>query len=818
MSLPSQASPSGNGVQVVPALRARRTRRGAVALRVVPSPASAATAGSSTLARLGAKTVLVGLGERRAVPFALVESKLAVPLSKAGTVSRTALVNRLRAISERTIVSIVAPAGYGKTTVCAQWARRDGRACAWLTVDERDNDPVVFIRHLAAALDRAVGIDPAVLDDLGNPGASVSSSALPRVAAALAAAPRPFLLILDDAHRIHANDAVLALELVAEHVPPGSTLALTGRRAPRLPVARLRAAGDLAEFDLPALRLTSRETALAVRGLGLDLGVEELAELQRRAEGWPAGVHLMALAMLSAGSDSHQARRPLPTGSHGFLADYFRSEVVSGLSEAELAFARRTSVLDRLSIPLCRAVLDGARVNGRRLEALANEGAFLMPLDPERSWFRYHPLIGEFLRHELEADEPELVPDLYRRAADWYEAHGYPEAAVGAAQSAGDVERVAVLVGSLAVPAYCAGKLATVGGWFDRLAEDGGFERHPAIAAVGAWVAAVRGRTAEAERLLAFAERGRKDALADGTPLRALVRLVRAALCAGGIDQMRADAEAAAAALPADSRLLPAAMALRAVALLFGGDRDAADAAFAEAGGAADRLRAPVIQSLALGERSLIAGDRGDHAAAEAFAEAARALVKQGGLEAYPTSGAERAASARAALRHGRWDEARTELTASAEVVPQLTGSLPWLAVQIRVELGRVYLALRDDAAARRMLAEAKEILARRPGLGALVADAAALEQELTELHRESNGAGSSLTGAELRLLPLLATHLSFREIGERLYVSRNTIKTQAISVYRKLGVSTRSAAIARAEHLGLVEASVAAAEITPSG
>jgi LuxR family maltose regulon positive regulatory protein len=164
------------------------------------------------------------------------------------------------------------------------------------------------------------------------------------------------------------------------------------------------------------------------------------------------------------------------------------------------------------------------------------------------------------------------------------------------------------------------------------------------------------------------------------------------------------------------------------------------------------------------------------------------------------------AASARAALRHGRWDEARAGLATAADIVPQLTGTLPWLAVQTRLELGRVHLALRDAAGARRLLDEANELLARGPGLGTLVSQAEGLAGEIAELDRAANGSGSSLTAAELRLLPLLATHLSFREIGERLFVSRNTIKTQAISVYRKLGVSTRSAAIARAEALGLVE------------
>ncbi len=572
----------------------------------------------------------------------------------------------------------------------------------------------------------------------------------------------------------------------------------------------MRLDGELAELGAADLRLTPRETALVVRALGLELDVEELAELRRRSEGWPAGVRLLALAM-RAEPERHA------TGGDTRLVEYFRSEVVAGLTEGELAFARRTAVLDRLSGPLCRAVLGGASRASRRLEALVDEGAFLIPLDRERRWYRYHTLFGEFLRRELETDEPELVPDLYGRAADWYEATGDLENAVGAAEAAGDDERVARLVGSLAVPAYCGGELDTVGGWFDRLAEGDSFRRHPAIAAVGAWVAANRGRTSEAERLLACAKGRRKDALADGTPVGALVSLVRAALCGDGVERMRADAEAAAATLPAESRLLPSAVGLRGVALLLAGEEAAADDVFAEAVEAAERLGAPVAHSLALAERSLIAGARGDHAAAEDFARAAAASVDDAGLQSYPTRGATLAASARAALRHGRWDEARAELAASADIVPQLTASLPWLGVQARLELGRVYLALRDAARARRMLGEAQELLARRPGLGTLVAQVEELARDLAELDRAANGSGSSLTAAELRLLPLLATHLSFREIGERLFVSRNTIKTQAISVYRKLGVSTRSAAIARAEQLGLVEAGAAGGEFTLS-
>jgi LuxR family maltose regulon positive regulatory protein len=261
----------------------------------------------------------------------------------------------------------------------------------------------------------------------------------------------------------------------------------------------------------------------------------------------------------------------------------------------------------------------------------------------------------------------------------------------------------------------------------------------------------------------------------------------------------------AARTLPAESLLLASAIGLGGVSLLLAGDDLAADAVFAEAAETAERLDAPVALSLALAERSLIAGERGDHPAAEAFARRASEIVEENGLQSYPTRGGVLAASARAALRHGRWDEARAELAAAADIVHELTGTLPWLSVQVRLELGRAYLALRDAAAARRLLGEAQELLDGRE-LGTLAAQAQELAAELAELDR-GTGSGSSLTAAELRLLPLLTTHLSFRELADRLFVSRNTLKTQAISIYRKLGASSRSEAIARAVELGLVDA-----------
>ena len=701
-----------------------------------------------SLELLGARTVL-------AAGPALLESKLAVP--PPGAVSRTALVNRLRALAGTPVVSIVAPAGYGKTTLCAQWARRDGRPCAWLTVDDRDNDSALFLRHLRAALD---GVD------------------------------EPLLLVVDDAHLLRSGDAADALAGLP--LPPGSTVALAGRRAPNIPLARLRAAGTVAELGAADLVFSAREAALLLRAAGVSGDAEELAELCRRSEGWPAGLALLA------------------RGGERFVADYFRSEVTSSLTDSELTFARRTAVLDRLSGPLCDAVLD-ARSSSRRLRALEDAGAFVAPLDDDRRWYRFHGLFRDFLLAQLDGSELDAVPERHRRAADWFESKGMYEPAVAAAAAGGDPDRLADLVGAAAIPATNSGKFDIVVGWFDLLLEAGALDRHAPVAALASWACAGAGRGPEAERLLAIAEHGRRrDALPDGTPLTVLLGTLHAVFCRDGAEQMLVDADAALAALPADSRLRASCLTLRGLALMLLGDAEAV-AVFAEAAALAGRLGIPDVHALALTERSLLAGD--DHFAAEALT-----VVETSGNESYPLSALTYAASARALLRHGRWEQARAQLALALELVPRVTEILPWAAVQTRLELAHAFLALRDDAEARALLDDVRRILRLRPGLGVLAAGVETLSQELTEIRREARDAGGQgLTAAELRLLPMLSTHMSFREIGDRLFVSRNTIKTQAISVYRKLGVSTRSAAVERAQHLGLIEVSSRRDDVTGS-
>jgi LuxR family maltose regulon positive regulatory protein len=460
-----------------------------------------------------------------------------------------------------------------------------------------------------------------------------------------------------------------------------------------------------------------------------------------------------------------------------------------------------------MSGPLCDQLLERTD-SARELVSIEKANLFLVPLDRHREWYRYHHLFHDLLARELTEREPELLAVLHRRAADWYEENGDPESALEHADASGDADRVARLVASLALPVYYSGRVSAVESWLDRFAENEQRERYPAVAVIGGWIHALQGQATEAERWLELATRGGDNGkLPDGEAVGPWIALLRAAMCCDGVEQMLRDAESALEELPAGSQWRPTGLLLQGAAYVLLGDDERGDGILANAAEAAECLGATDTRVVAISERSLLAAARDEPAAAETLSLRAHALVEAGQLDGYVTSSIELAATARALLRHGRWDQARACLTAARRLTPFLTHALPWFAVQTRLELARTYVSLRDAQGARTLLSEARQILRVRPLLGVLPAQATALQEQVETMPEVANGNGTGLTGAELRLLPLLATHFSFREIGERLHVSRNTVKTQAISVYRKLGVSNRSDAIEQAAGLGLVDA-----------
>ena len=758
----------------------------------------------AALREAGAKAVLVE--PERSLAFDVIASKLTIPDVRRGSVSRTALVNRLRAAGAFPCVVVVAPAGYGKTTVLAQWAAKDARPFAWVSIDGRDNDPVVLLRHLAAALDSIDPIETGLLEALGSREPSVWSAVMPRLAAHLASRESPFVLVLDDVDLLESDDAIGIIATLMENLSPRSIVALAGRRQPKLPVASLRVGGPLLEFGPYELALSRREGEMLLRACAVDLDEDAMVDLLERTEGWSAGIFLTALA-------ARDSRESLETGDvaeiHGddrYLADYIEGECMSELPPELLEFLRRTSVLEKLCGPLCDAILERAD-SATALAALEQLNLFLVPLDRHREWYRYHHLFRDLLQRKLADEEPELVPRLNARAAEWFEEHDGPESALGYAHAAGDRDRAARILSSIALKAQTSGRAATLESWLRPFDDEDRLERYPAVAIHGCRTHAFRGRPEEAERWLEAAERGAVSRRKGVASVRPCIAVMRSAMCSSGPAQMRADAVAARSKLRRGASWRPSALLVEGAAAILLGDDVKADSILAEAAVEAERLGSNETRVIALGERSVLAAARADYRKAEDLAAEACDVMEDTELKDYSTSALALAASARAMLRHGMWDKARHQLTLAENLLPRLTHALPWLAVQVRLEVGYACVTIRDRKGAERMLEEARSILGVKPKLGVLSAGIDALADEIEDMPEDGPTGNSALTAAELRLLPLLSTHLSFREIGERLFVSRNTIKTQAISVYRKLGVSSRSEAIARASELGLVGA-----------
>ena len=606
-------------------------------------------------------------------------------------------------------------------------------------------------------------------------------------------------------HLLRNLECRSALSVLADHVPPGSRLALAGPLPPPLRVARLRAEGKLLEIGLGDLSLSPAEASSLLHNVRLALGPDEVAELHRRTEGWPVALYLAALC-LREGSSFERAAVSFG-GDDRLVSEYVESEFFARISRPQRAFLTRTAVLERMCGSLCDATL-GLHESAATLADMARSNVLLVPLDRSVEWYRYHRLFRDMLLAELRRREPDLIPVLHRRAAQWCEDNGEPDAALEHRMRAGDTDAAANLAGVLAFPAYQHGRVATVERWFGWLEARGAMERRPSVAVLAAMLAAMTGKPAEAERWATIAERAEAVvSTPDGsTSTEPWLALLRALLCRRGPDQMRADAELAATTMAAGSFFQAAATFCLATAHLMAGDRDRADILFEDQVAQGRVVGAMIGPCMALAGRALLAIGQGAWEQAGRYLSQARSLAAEAHLEEYPPVALMHAAAAQVALHQGDLAQVRAELTCAQRLRPDLTYALPYLAIQVRIELARCHLALRDPAAVRTLLHEADEILRRRPDLGVFVQQVEELRAELARVKGNSAPGASALTAAELRLVPLLSTHMSLPEIAEAMFLSRNTIRSQAYSVYRKLGVSSRSQAVTQARRLGLLD------------
>ena len=714
-----------------------------------------------------------------------------VPARPGRTVRRHALLAALREEHAARVTLITAPAGSGKTTLLRQWAHENPRPVAWLSSRAEFADPAVLVRGLAQAIANAMGGPVASLPPTARGGDAFRS--LARLCRAITLDGRALLLIVDDIHELADKPSLDVLAYLADNMPPTWRIGFAARRAVRLPVARWRINRNLAEFSYADLAMDQAECAQMLRELGIAVSEDLAREMHRRTEGWAAGIYLAGLA-LKAGQ--RPAGPAAVNGDDDLIRTYLETEILAEMEPATYDMLVRTSVVDAISGPLADAIT-GSSGSAARLYELARSNYLVMPLDSQRRWFRYHGLLRDLLARRLEELEPG-ASDAHRRAALWYESAGRIDDAIDQAMCAGDGDEAARLALAAIEPMYGSGQLPTVRRWLSSLPDDAIMSRAP-LARLASLAAALEGDATAAAHWSAGQDRSE---LLDAGPDAALVR---AMLCAAGPAAMLRDATESLTAHAGDWHWRPLANLAAGAARAMVGDETLAQVQFAEAEQSAD-IESSIARFAVRAERALAA------AANRQWPVAASILtIDRRTLAADPGAGAALGvlwlvADARLAIHRGdrRLAEERLE---QAELRPTLLSpALPWLAVRTLIEIARARLLLGDSPAALAALAHAKRVIGVRPELGKLPA----IVDDVTSLALASRverlPGGSTLTAAELRLLPLLQTYLNFEEIADRLGVSRNTVKTQAMSIYAKLGVTSRGEAVTSAVGYGLLE------------
>jgi LuxR family transcriptional regulator, maltose regulon positive regulatory protein len=736
----------------------------------------------------------------------LLWTKLAVPVPRPGLIARIDLLGLLQRGLEAKLCLLDAPAGSGKTTLLAQWSASAGAGrVAWVSLDEGDNDPTRFWTYVVEAL-RSVepGVGAAALDALRRPSADLYRAVLPGLLNQLRTAGSPLFLVLDDYHLITNSACHQSHGYFLDHLPAGVHVALSGRADPPLPLPRMRAQGELAELRVADLQFTGEEaSALLNDAMGLQLAADDVGRLAERTEGWAAGLYLAGLSL--RGRQDPSGFVAAFHGDNRHIADYLTAEVLAGQPEAIRSFLLRTSVLERLSGPLCDAVLE-TEGSADLLRELERSNLFLVPLDHRREWYRYHHLFAQLLRLELASREPALVAALHRRAAAWHRQAGNLDEAIGHASAAGEFAEAAALITRHWLSYWRRGQRATVARWLDGLPEEA-IMANPPVAYVAAWIRGYSGASQqEFERWLAVLDDpGWEGPLQDGVSSLAFgAALARAALV---FDDLGRSAAAGRRALelagPKSAPFWWMAQSALGHALYLSGQAAAARPDLEELVRRVPAAAQPVAVVVALAVLSLLAGDQGDDQAAMALARRATATADSQGLGAEPICGIAYAALGRALGRRGELAEAEEQL--GRALAPVGIASMAAQRAFVLLQLAPVRRGRGDHLGARALAERAAELIEGFRDPGALPALLEQTEQALRSPPRRRIEAAVPLTERELVVLRLLPTRLSTREISRELSVSVNTVRSQVQAIYRKLQASTRAEAVAHARELGLL-------------
>jgi LuxR family maltose regulon positive regulatory protein len=723
----------------------------------------------------------------------LLLTKLMPPLVRPEAVVRERLHARLREGFGRGLTLVAAGPGFGKSTLLAAWRAQEspGRPVAWLTLTETQNDPVVLCAHVIEAV-------RAVRPRFGEELRAMLATAAPVLDEALrlfangVSAGEPLSLVLDDFHRVTNPAAVRVVAWLAENSPVSLQLVVASRADPMLPLAALRAHGELVELRAAELALTEAEGEEFLNArLGLGLAGEDVTALVRRTEGWPAGLYLAALSASHAGDPRRFIQMFGASSRH--VVDFFVDEVLRRQPADLQAFQIRCSILERLSGDVCDAVLqrEGSR---ERLEWLCRSNLFVSAFSDGTEWYRFHALFADVLRNELQRREPDLVPVLHRRAAAWYREAGDVGAAIEHALAGGAFEEAADAIAENWIDLQGQGRRASIQSWLDRLPPD---------------VRSSRGDLMTAELTIALI-----GSRTGAVPLvEAIVRrypgVPHAPFAQGQIRFRSGDAGGAlpwarrmVAAETPESNFWAEACAALGKCLYYNDELDESARWLGEARSAAIARRRWRTAVIAAADLSLVAAQQGDVGGQQRLAGEAFAWLGEHGLAGAPgTTGEAHTAIGAAFATEGRLEEARDALERGLELRP----STRLESLDAIVPLISVVRRLGDHARAAALLAEARAIIAECPDPGALRRRLAVVERPAGPSPARQHKRAGELTAAELRVLRLLDAGRSERQIGRELYISFNTVHTHVKSIYAKLAVGSRQQALEQARSLGFL-------------
>jgi LuxR family transcriptional regulator, maltose regulon positive regulatory protein len=678
-----------------------------------------------------------------------------------GWVARPQLVQALIDARLVPLTLIVAPPGYGKSTLLHEWGEHDDREFAWLT-PAQSTRLALAVRRIRRRYAR-------------------------------------FVVVVDDAHLVESGALRIGVDAALAELPAGSAIALASRRELDLPIGRLRAHRLLSELRVEQLAMDCYEGATLLRQMGVERDVEEVQALVDHTDGWPAALYLAALTLYD-----HPDGLSSFGGEHHILSEYLKDEVLDPMPDDLRAFAIRTSVLDELSGAICDVVLDRDG-SALVLDELARTSPLLVAVDPAHRRYRWHAIVREALVDRLERIDPGLEHTLRLRASGWCSDHGDPDGAIDHAAVARDAALTGGLLWRNILAYVTCGRGARVRRWLGNFDGDT-IASHPSLALSAAFSALAAGDLHDAERLSRVAAAGLERSGRNAHPpsLQTGLAVIESIGAHDGPWRMADIALSAAESEPEDSPWRGVCLLLRAVATYLRGDRASAERQLDEC----IRLNSagvPAFAALCLAQRAIVAVESEDWDLAAELTDRAAMLVEEWGLTSDPLSALTFAAAAASRAHHGRIDEAKRDLRRGSDLLASVGDFVPWYGAQARILLAHASLSLADAVGARTLLAEASRFARKTPGAVVFSSWFDRAWAHMDTLAETSLAGPSSLTIAELRILRFLPSHRSFREIALQLGVSSNTVKTQAHAVYRKLGAASRSEAVAQAMEAGLL-------------